>query len=47
MKFARRTDLDAQTRVEIIKAGIKSQGTYGAMTGLAHQYNRHYTDLNV
>jgi len=39
MKFSRRTDLPPETRVEIIKAGIKSQGTYGAMTGLAHQYN--------
>ena len=39
MKFARRKDLPPETRVEIIKAGIKSQGTYGAMTGLALQYN--------
>ena len=39
MKFARRKDLLPETRVEIIKAGIKGQGTYGAMTELAHQYN--------
>ena len=39
MKFSRRTDLDAQTRVEIIKAGIRAKGTYGGMIGLAHQYN--------
>jgi len=39
MKFARRKDLPPETRVEIIKAGIKGQGTYGAMTGLALQYN--------
>ena len=39
MKFTRRKDLPPETRVEIIKAGIKSQGNYGAMIGLAHQYN--------
>ena len=39
MKFTRRKDLPPETRVEIIKAGIKSQGNYGAMIGLVHQYN--------
>ena len=39
MKFMSRKDLDAQTRVEIVKAFIQGQGTYGAMTRLAYQHN--------
>jgi len=37
MKFARRKDLDTQTRAEIIEAFIQGKGTYGAMTKLALQ----------
>ncbi len=39
MKFIRRKDLDAITRLEIIKAGFKGAGIYGAMTKLALQYS--------
>ena len=39
MKFVRRKDLDAKTRLEIIKSSFKNAGIYGAMTKLAVQYN--------
>ena len=39
MKFVRRKDLDAQTRLEIVKAGFSAMGIYGSMTQLAIQYD--------
>lgn len=39
MKFVRRTDLDTQTRLDLIKAGFACAGIYGSMTQLALQYN--------
>jgi len=39
MKFIRRKDLDTQTRLNIITAGLSGIGTYGSMTKLAFQYN--------
>lgn len=39
MKFIRRKDLDTQTRLNIITAGLSGIGTYGSMTKLAESYN--------
>ena len=39
LKFIRRQDLDTQTRLNIITAGLSGLGTYGSMTKLAIQYN--------
>src|SRR3990172_2715999 len=39
MKFLRRPDLDAQTRMNIVFVVLLCEGTYGAITRLARQYN--------
>jgi hypothetical protein len=38
MKFIRRPDLDAQTRIQIVMLAWLNQGVYGQMTHIAKYY---------
>ncbi len=38
MKFMRRPDLDAQSRIQIVMQAWLNQGVYGKMTQLAQSY---------
>jgi len=38
MKFVRRPDLDAQTRIHIVMLAWLHQGVYGKMTEIANSY---------
>lgn len=44
MKFLRRKDLDAQTRIQIVILALVNHGTYGAMSHLAQYYDISRTD---
>ena len=39
MKFMRRPDLDAQSRIQIVMQAWLNQGVYGKMTQLAQSYS--------
>jgi hypothetical protein len=39
MKFIRRSDLEPQTRIDIVRLAWQSQGIYGKMTQLAREYH--------
>jgi hypothetical protein len=39
MKFIRRSDLEPQTRIDIVRRAWQGQGIYGTMTQLAREYH--------
>jgi transposase-like protein len=39
MKFIRRSDLEPQTRIDIVRLAWQGQGIYGKMTQLAREYH--------
>src|SRR5712664_4071147 len=39
MKFIRRSDLEPQTRIDIVRLAWQGQGIYGKMTQLAQEYH--------
>ena len=45
MKFIRRSDLEPQTRIDIVRLAWQGQGIYGKLTQLAREY--HIFDLVV
>jgi hypothetical protein len=46
MKFIRRSDLEPQTRIDLVKLAWQGQGIYGKMTHLAREYHISRTFLS-